>query len=496
MLLVNSDHLKDFPGLVSHIRSKGYGHDTGILKLRLNPKDRKDNENVDKIIELMKKKFKEKIYQEKQRVFSYIPDAQLVFRASVHDDVYQVVRGVCTDEERKKFVEEATNKASYINQDQSCCSQALTSGIDCIRKHYFDVIRESAQSNDQCEGTNNNGKKVSTVLYGSGIQLDRRQSLRVCDSLSMSKLGTVLDLIDEKYDGVAYPYVYSGTAHSIFPWHIEDASLWSINYLMKGASKLWFAIPPKYFGTVDKIASSSRIHKAHSSCRAVLVDHKCLLVDPELFKQKFGVPYITVVQKPGDFILTFPFALHSGGNMGNNLAVASNFGDPDWVEEAIYAPVCSCNLNQVHLDLTNVLKSCKPHLLDTYQNETFLIFPPGHPMELQDVKTTALATPHTSIKIVNRGSRGGMRSRTLECPDCSSTFTQNKLDRLKKHVKKNHSTDMLRLLRIIDAKYPPWKPKTTHGKMCNICGSFVRGSRFHLDRHKATCSVLPAQKQK
>jgi len=49
-----------------------------------------------------------------------------------------------------------------------------------------------------------------------------------------------------------------------------------------------------------------------------------------------------VVQQPGDFILTFPFALHSGGNLGNNLAVASNFGDPDWAEQAIYAPVCSC----------------------------------------------------------------------------------------------------------------------------------------------------------
>jgi len=114
-------------------------------------------------------------------------------------------------------------------------SQALTFGLDSIRKHYFEVIRESAQSN---EGANENGE-VSTVLYGSGIQLDRRLSFRVCDSLSMSKLGTVLDLIEEKYDGVAYPYVYSGTAHSVFPWHIEDAALWSINYLMKGASKLW-----------------------------------------------------------------------------------------------------------------------------------------------------------------------------------------------------------------------------------------------------------------
>jgi len=91
-----------------------------FFQLRLNPKDRKDNENVDKIIELMKKKFKEKYYQGKQHVFSYVPDAQLLFRASAHDDVYQVVRGDCTDDERKKFVDQATNKASYLNQDQSC----------------------------------------------------------------------------------------------------------------------------------------------------------------------------------------------------------------------------------------------------------------------------------------------------------------------------------------------------------------------------------------
>jgi len=147
----------------------------------------------------------------------------------------------------------------------------------------------------------------------------------------------------------------------------------------------------------------------------------------------------------------------------------------------------------VHLDLTKVLKSCKPHLLDTYHSETFLISPPGHPMELQDANVPAPATLSTPSKSVNQRSRGGMRSRTLECPACSVTFSQNKLDRLKRHAQKKHSTELQHILRIIDAKFPPWKPKTTQGNKCNKCGTFVRGSKFHLLRHQEKCNVLPVK---
>jgi len=49
-----------------------------------------------------------------------------------------------------------------------------------------------------------------------------------------------------------------------------------------------------------------------------------------------------VVQEEGEFVMTFPFALHAGFNIGNNLAIAANFADVGWIELGIYAPSCDC----------------------------------------------------------------------------------------------------------------------------------------------------------
>lgn len=55
-----------------------------------------------------------------------------------------------------------------------------------------------------------------------------------------------------------------------------------------------FGIPSAHFGQVDRVASGLRIDKGHSSCRALLADHKALLVDPEYFTKSCGIPYTTV----------------------------------------------------------------------------------------------------------------------------------------------------------------------------------------------------------
>lgn len=77
------------------------------------------------------------------------------------------------------------------------------------------------------------------ILHGAGVPCPEYLCIPIGDVLDMSKLGTIIDKLEMKFDGIAFPYLYCGTSHSFFCWHIEDGGLASINYVMAGGSKIW-----------------------------------------------------------------------------------------------------------------------------------------------------------------------------------------------------------------------------------------------------------------
>ncbi|KAK3924148.1 Lysine-specific demethylase 4 [Frankliniella fusca] len=189
------------------------------------------------------------------------------------------------------------------------------------------------------------------------------------------------------------------------------------------------------------------------------------------------------VQEPGDFMMTFPFALHSGANLGFNLAIAANFGDVEWLELGMES--------QVKLPLTNLLRQFRPDLLKKYLTSPCLLPPPGHPRSIMQLKlkpleknisTVTERLQQESCEVVTKRVKVSKMGRTLHCPGCEKTFVDNKINRLKEHVKKMHSNDEENLYRIIIAMYVK-KPKTKLMFICKVCSKPLRGSSTHVKMH-------------
>lgn len=69
--------------------------------------------------------------------------------------------------------------------------------------------------------------------------------------------------------------------------------------------------------------------------------HKSFAVSPYNLGGQGSRPNI-MVQKQGEFVITFPRGYHAGFNMGFNCAESINFALDDWIEMGRRAKICRC----------------------------------------------------------------------------------------------------------------------------------------------------------
>uniref|UniRef100_N1R1Y8 JmjC domain-containing protein n=1 Tax=Aegilops tauschii TaxID=37682 RepID=N1R1Y8_AEGTA len=127
---------------------------------------------------------------------------------------------------------------------------------------------------------------------------------------------SVLRLLQTPIPGVTDPMLYIGMLFSMFAWHVEDHYLYSINYHHCGAFKTWYGIPGDAAPGFEKVASQYVYNKdiltgdGEDAAFDVLLG-KTTMFPPNILLDH-NVPVYKAVQKPGEFVITFPRSYHSG----------------------------------------------------------------------------------------------------------------------------------------------------------------------------------------
>ncbi|CAN0841302.1 Lysine-specific demethylase JMJ17 [Linum grandiflorum] len=186
------------------------------------------------------------------------------------------------------------------------------------------------------------GSDLDTSVYGSGFprlndqrpeSVDPKSWDEYCASPwnlnNLPKLkGSMLQAVHQNITGVMVPWLYVGMLFSAFCWHFEDHCFYSMNYLHWGEPKCWYSIPGNEAGAFEKVMKESLpdLFDAQPDLLFQLVT----MLNPSVLQEK-GVPVYSILQEPGNFVITFPRSYHGGFNCGLNCAEAVNFAPADWL---------------------------------------------------------------------------------------------------------------------------------------------------------------------
>ncbi|CAH8382808.1 unnamed protein product [Eruca vesicaria subsp. sativa] len=164
---------------------------------------------------------------------------------------------------------------------------------------------------------------------------------------------STLRLLETSIPGVTEPMLYIGMLFSMFAWHVEDHYLYSINYQHCGASKTWYGVPGSAALKFEKVVSECVYSDEILSTNGEDGAFDVLLGKTTIFPPKIlldhDVPVYKAVQKPGEFVVTFPRAYHAGFSHGFNCGEAVNFAMGDWFPFGAIASCRYAHLNRLPL---------------------------------------------------------------------------------------------------------------------------------------------------
>lgn len=206
-----------------------------------------------------------------------------------------------------------------------------------LEKKFWEIVEGSVGEVDVIYGSD-----LDTSVYGSGfprVDDERPSSIEVSDwdeycaspwnLNNLPKLqGSMLRAVHHNIAGVMVPWLYIGMLFSSFCWHFEDHCFYSMNYHHWGEPKCWYSVPGSEASAFEKVMRNSLpdLFDAQPDLLFQLVT----MLNPSVL-QEHNVPVYSVLQEPGNFVITFPKSYHGGFNFGLNCAEAVNFAPADWL---------------------------------------------------------------------------------------------------------------------------------------------------------------------
>ena len=139
---------------------------------------------------------------------------------------------------------------------------------------------------------------------------------------------SVLQHVKQQLKGLNTPWLYLGMMFATFCFHVEDHALFSINYSHTGAPKTWYGIPSHKARAFEE-ALAQDIPEGFKGDRKLLHNLTAMISPAKL--RAHDVPVYRLVQRPGEFVVTFPDAYHGGFSHGFNVGEAVNFALDMWL---------------------------------------------------------------------------------------------------------------------------------------------------------------------
>ncbi|KAI9771734.1 MAG: hypothetical protein M1839_002748 [Geoglossum umbratile] len=159
------------------------------------------------------------------------------------------------------------------------------------------------------------------AVYVSNTAAKSISSLFSMDPIGLSELpGNQLQHLD--IPGMSSDYIYLGAPGSLFTMHLEDYNVHSFNYLRSGEPKRWVVVNPSSRTKFEDLIKAT--FPAIPATCSQFMRHQNLYMSPSFLSQH-SIGFAEITQTPGDMLVLFPFAYHQGYNMGENLALASNY---------------------------------------------------------------------------------------------------------------------------------------------------------------------------